>query len=1247
MKSILSILLVGCLCFPLIAQNNVIRGMVLLQNSGGQPVEGVKITSFGTSPSYSNSSGIFELRFPSKIAGDKIRLFIDASSQAGKNLQTINKKELASLRIPSDPDDDPILIIVCPASQFEEAALRYYGILAKATNKNYESRLSNIEQQLERKNLDAETTAKLIQQLDALRDERDEAINKVEEQAQFIAAINKDQASQLVKMAIQKIEEEENVEDALAILDNSKLDEAYQMGLTKKMQGEKEMRQAIEGYELKISLLLPRFKYEEAIQCYKNILQKEESYNFKEEEKADYHAKISTLYKENGEYQKAFTFRMKALNLLEKIEQTDTVALAESYQELGNIQIELTNFSEGIASHQKGVLLLEQKLEPNDPDLAKAYTDIATAHSAYFQYNPALNYSLKAINILESTKDSVDLALAEAYLAISEIYSSLDRSEKSLEYKEKGLIVQQRELGAMHPDLAMSYQELALTYFGLDAYDRAHEEIRKALDINQKVLHPNHPTLALNLVCDGLINTMRGQFDEASENIAKGEEIMLKNFGPDHLNMSVVLMMKGMNVLHQGDTLASMEYFLQAEKIIDDDEFDFLRSVLFDVISLISFVQGNYDQALAYRLKTLAIWEKMEQQETASPKGFKEEMALANVTQDVVTKTFGGGFSHQLVEDYYQNHLAQNYNYLGVIYNTTGDYEASITYYTKALEVCLVIFDKNDPFIALLYSNLGYVHENLGNTERALEYGKKAVETLEANDKAEPQDVAEANDQMVYRLQALSRAEESLRYARAAKDIWERISPGTAELAESYHTMSYCYQALNIADVDSVEYYGNKAVELWEKLEGDFRDQLSLAHFFRGFFYQQIFQFEPALEYYEKCIQICNEKEAVFTYQLGYSYLNLGIINQYFVQSQEALEHFLDAERLLGKITDPNSYDWIQLQNRIGQLQANLGNFDLAIPRLNLVLQSDIFKTQMSPAEQVGVYRSLGDSYRSKEQYEEGLKNHELGLQLAQEASLTEDYDLGLFYNNASLSYMAFGQYEQMAALCEEAKRIWLQVLPADAYELSTCYGNLFIAYKGLGQVEKGIEFLNQAIAIQKVLLGEDHPDVGLSYLNMMYAYQDLRDYDNAILYGEKAVTLLPKDKTDYIDALNAIGLSYYYKDDFSAALSYYEKAYALAKDYYGGIYLNNAGMALVKSDRLDEAKGCFEQLQALLPENGIVFRDWALYYTVKGEIDLAFQNLEKAISLGYSDWNWIQFDRFLEPLRQDKRYKALLDKQN
>ena len=78
------------------------------------------------------------------------------------------------------------------------------------------------------------------------------------------------------------------------------------------------------------------------------------------------------------------------------------------------------------------------------------------------------------------------------------------------------------------------------------------------------------------------------------------------------------------------------------------------------------------------------------------------------------------------------------------------------------------------------------------------------------------------------------------------------------------------------------------------------------------------------------------------------------------------------------------------------------------------------------------------------------------------------------------------------------------------------------------------------------------------------------------------------------------------------------------------------------KRGRYSEGLNVDERLAALEPENPLVFYNLACSYSLTDQYDRAADAVEKALSLGYRDFNWMAKDPDLKKLRAHPRYKAI-----
>jgi pentatricopeptide repeat protein len=157
---------------------------------------------------------------------------------------------------------------------------------------------------------------------------------------------------------------------------------------------------------------------------------------------------------------------------------------------------------------------------------------------------------------------------------------------------------------------------------------------------------------------------------------------------------------------------------------------------------------------------------------------------------------------------------------------------------------------------------------------------------------------------------------------------------------------------------------------------------------------------------------------------------------------------------------------------------------------------------------------------------------------------------------------------------------------------------------------------------------------------HMLY-YQ--REYGEAIEQWKQVLRIEP----NYPAALHMLACAYTKKSMMEEALGMVTKWKEEVGDIpdFPGLAKGLVACAYVNAGRVEEAKGMFRETEAegLSSETSPVL--FAYWYTCLGNIDLAFEFLEKAYEA--RDWNMfdIKVDPLLDPLRSDPRFAVILQK--
>ena len=112
---------------------------------------------------------------------------------------------------------------------------------------------------------------------------------------------------------------------------------------------------------------------------------------------------------------------------------------------------------------------------------------------------------------------------------------------------------------------------------------------------------------------------------------------------------------------------------------------------------------------------------------------------------------------------------------------------------------------------------------------------------------------------------------------------------------------------------------------------------------------------------------------------------------------------------------------------------------------------------------------------------------------------------------------------------------------------------------------------------------------------------------------------------------------------DLDTKIQFIEGLIRRAPDYVDALQI--LGDHYTQRGRFTEGLKVDEQLANLEPENPLVFYNLACSYSLTGEFGRAAHALEKALELGYRDFNWLAKDPDLKKLRAQPVYAELKEK--
>ncbi len=259
-----------------------------------------------------------------------------------------------------------------------------------------------------------------------------------------------------------------------------------------------------------------------------------------------------------------------------------------------------------------------------------------------------------------------------------------------------------------------------------------------------------------------------------------------------------------------------------------------------------------------------------------------------------------------------------------------GEYDKTLEYYQKSLDIRLKIFGFKHPDIANSYNKIGLVLDSKSEYDKSLECYHKSLEIRLEIFGVEHRDVATTFNNIGSILFQKEEYDKSLEYYQKSLDIRLKIfgfkHPDTAN---SYNNIGLVLASKGKYD-KSLEYY-QKCLDIRLKTFGLDDPIVAVTYHNIGFVWDHKGEYDKSLEYYQKCLEIRLKTFGMKHPDVANTYNNIGFVwamkGNYF----KALEFYENSLQIKLKSLDSNHTSLAKVYFNIGSCQMKIKNLQSAI----------------------------------------------------------------------------------------------------------------------------------------------------------------------------------------------------------------------------------------------------------------------------------------------------------------------------
>lgn len=192
--------------------------------------------------------------------------------------------------------------------------------------------------------------------------------------------------------------------------------------------------------------------------------------------------------------------------------------------------------------------------------------------------------------------------------------------------------------------------------------------------------------------------------------------------------------------------------------------------------------------------------------------------------------------------------------------------------------------------------------------------------------------------------------------------------------------------------------------------------------------------------------------------------------------------------------------------------------------------------------------------YRVTTRFPEALQTIEEIQALLVQMDLQETTGAGTSWLNIATLYRAMGRFQDAAACYKKAEAIYEKQLEPDDYRMAGLYNNYSLYYQETDHYELAVSYQEKALAVI-CRLPDTLVQQAVSHTNLGQVYTKMRQWDKAAEHLKQAETLfstIQNDDEHYSGLANAFGYYYMQREDYKAAVGYYETALFHVNHFYG-----------------------------------------------------------------------------------------------
>lgn len=415
-----------------------------------------------------------------------------------------------------------------------------------------------------------------------------------------------------------------------------------------------------------------------------------------DERDAEFLTNLAYIYYDIGNYDNAYLFFQRALEIDERISGLDSITVSSDYYNLADVCYNMYRFSDSLLYLRKALAIRKKYFTSDDIEIIVLIKLLAGVYVKMNRPNRAEALYSWATDKFERNPKADILQLSTHYSDMASFFRErgyLGDYDKAKNYYQKAEQGMKQIYGDKpHPEMAAFYDEYALLYDNMGKYSEALSLFQKALEIKQKTLKREHPDIVQSYGSIGLIYYELTEYDKALDFLYESLEIADKIWSGPFSFKADIYNNLGLVYRNKGDYQKAEDFYGRALCIREE------------------IYMPNHPMVLAIKNNIAQVY--------ASEERYSEAISLF----ETVIREYRGNSREDSA------FLATVYDNLSTAYREMERYEDALGICTKGLDIRRNIYGKRSLDCALSLNNLALIYYEMGVLNKAVDIFSEALE---------------------------------------------------------------------------------------------------------------------------------------------------------------------------------------------------------------------------------------------------------------------------------------------------------------------------------------------------------------------------------------------------------------------------------------------------------------------------------------------------------------------------------------